>query len=146
MKLANARLGIKDALVSRLSIQAHPMLQFPQPNMGSIYPDPKYLQQSGVINVPPHCTRIFIITTLPDFLHERHYSLWTLINRHPVKPYPQMIPGQQPQDLAFEVGLHPGVNVVEAHLIAAIPGEEREAGGPESELEVFTAYVNVTKN
>ncbi|PMB70698.1 Chromatin structure-remodeling complex subunit rsc1 [Beauveria bassiana] len=138
--------GIEDALLSRLTILAHPMLQFAQPIMGSIYPDPKYLQQSGVINVPPHCTRVFVITALPDFLHERHYSLWTLINRQPVKPYPQMVPGQQPQELAFEVGLHPGVNVVEAHLIAAIPGEQREAGAPEAELEILTAYVNVMKN
>ncbi|OAA62119.1 Bromodomain protein [Cordyceps fumosorosea ARSEF 2679] len=138
--------GVNDALLSRLSILAHPMLQLAQPSMGSIYPDPKYLQQSGVINVPPHCTRVFVVTALPEFLHERHYSLWTLINRQPVKPYPQMIPGQQPQELAFEVGLHPGVNVVEAHLIAAIPGAQREAGGPESELEIFTAYVNVTRN
>lgn len=138
--------GVSDALLSRLSIQAHPMLQLAQPKMGSLYPDPKYLQQSGVINVPQHCNRVFVITMLPDFLHERHYSLWTLINRQPVKPYPQMIPGQLPQELAFEVGLHPGVNVVEAHLIAAIPSEQREVGGPESELEIFTAYVNVTKN
>ncbi|ATY62847.1 Bromodomain containing [Cordyceps militaris] len=139
-------IGVSDALLSRLSIQAHPMLQLAQPKMGSLYPDPKYLQQSGVINVPQHCNRVFVITMLPDFLHERHYSLWTLINRQPVKPYPQMIPGQLPQELAFEVGLHPGVNVVEAHLIAAIPSEQREVGGPESELEIFTAYVNVTKN
>ncbi|OAA81268.1 Bromodomain protein [Akanthomyces lecanii RCEF 1005] len=138
--------GITDALVSRLSIQAHPMLQLAQPNLGSIYPDPKYLQQSGVVNVPHHCNRVFVVIALPEFLHERHYSLWTLINRLPVKPYPQMLPGQQPEELAFEVGLHPGVNVVETHLIAAIPGEERVPGGPESELEVFTVYVNVMKN
>lgn len=138
--------GLADALIKRLTIQAHPLLELPEPTLGAVYPDPKYLQQSGVINLPPHCTRVFVVTMLPDFLHERHYSLWTLINRQTLKPFPQMIPNQQPQELAFDVALHPGLNVIEAHLIAAIPSDQREAGGPESELEIFTAYVNVMKN
>jgi hypothetical protein len=138
--------GINDALISRLRIQAHPGLQFRQAELGSILPDPNYLQQSGVINVPAGCNRAFIVTMLPDFLHERHYSMWMLIERQPLKPYPHMIPGQQSSEVSFEVMLQPGVNVVEAHLIAAIPGDERHPGGPETEIEVLTAFVNVMKS
>ena len=57
----------------------------------------------------------------------------------------QVLPDQLPQERAFEVVLHPGVNVIEAHLIAAIPRSEREPGGDETELEVFTVFVNVMR-
>jgi hypothetical protein len=46
----------------------------------------------------------------------------------------------------FEAILHPGLNVVESHLIAAIPRDERIPGEPEVELEIFTIFVNMMRN
>ncbi|KAH0597580.1 hypothetical protein MHUMG1_04959 [Metarhizium humberi] len=138
--------GIKDALISRLRIQLHPSMQPGDPVLLDVLPLPHEMQQSGTVNVPPIINRIFIVPMLPDFLQDRQYSLWVLIDKQPLKPCHQPIPNQLPQERAFDVMLHPGVNVIEAHLIAAIPRHERVPGGPEVELEVFTAYVNVLRN
>ncbi|KAF5123864.1 Protein polybromo-1 [Metarhizium anisopliae] len=138
--------GIKDALISRLRIQLHPSMQPGDPVLLDVLPLPHEMQQSGTVNVPPIMNRIFIVPMLPDLLQDRQYSLWVLIDKQPLKPCHQPIPNQLPQERAFDVMLHPGVNVIEAHLIAAIPRHERVPGGPEVELEVFTAYVNVLRN
>ncbi|KID84615.1 Bromodomain protein [Metarhizium guizhouense ARSEF 977] len=138
--------GIKDALISRLRIQLHPSMQPGDPVLLDVLPLPHEMQQSGTVNVPPIINRIFIVPMLPDLLQDRQYSLWVLIDKQPLKPCHQPIPNQLPQERAFDVMLHPGVNVIEAHLIAAIPRHERVPGGPEVELEVFTAYVNVLRN
>lgn len=102
--------------------------------------------QSATVNLPAHLNRIFVISRLPGFLRTRQYNLWTVVNKQPVKPMHQQTPGQSGEELAFEAILHPGVNVVEAHLIAALPREERAPGGPEVELEVFTIFINLLRS
>ena len=91
--------------------------------MATVKPSPTEMQQSATVNLPPHLTRILVVPAIPDHLQN-----------------------QQPNERAFEAMLHPGVNVVEAHLIAAIPRNERVPGGPEVELEVFTIFINVLRN
>lgn len=103
------------------------------------------MQHSATINLPAASTRVFVVITLPTFLHNRQYSLWTMLDKHPLKQSSHPIPNQQQQERAFDVVLHPGLNVIEAHLIAAIPLSEREQGGPEAELEVFTVFINVSR-
>lgn len=83
---------------------------------------------------------------LPDSLEDRQYSLWMLLDKQTLKPSPQPMPNQLPQERVFEVMLHPGVNVVEAHVVAAIPRADRVYGGPEVELEIFTVFVHVMRN
>lgn len=144
--LANKHLGINDALISRLRIQLHPNMQVEHSNLLTVLPQPNELQQSATVGLPPHYNRVFIVPTLPDFLYDRQYSLWVMIDKQPLKPCMQVLPNQLPQERAFEVVLHPGVNVIEAHLIAAIPRSEREPGGPEAELEVFTVFANVMRS
>lgn len=120
-------------------------MQVEHPNVITVLPHPQELQRSGAVNLPPHYSRVFIVTMLPEFLYDRQYCLWVLINRHPLQPCMQPLPGQHPHERAFEVILHPGVNVIEAHLIAAIPLAEREPGGPDAELEVFTVFANLMR-
>lgn len=138
--------GIKDALMSRLRIQLHPGMQADNPVLLDVHPLPREMQHSGTVNLPPSFNRVFILPLLPDFLQDRQYSLWVLIDKQPLKPCHQPIPNQLPQERAFDVMLHPGVNVIEAHLIAAVPKHEREQVGAEVELEVFTAFVNVLRH
>ncbi|KAG6148639.1 hypothetical protein E4U28_003760 [Claviceps purpurea] len=138
--------GIKDALMSRLRIQLHPAMQANHPVLLDVHPLPREMQQSGIVNLPPNINRVMIVPFLPDLLQDRQYSLWVLIDKQPLKPCHQPIPNQLPQERAFDVMLHPGVNVIEAHLIAAVPKHEREKVGTEVELEVFTAYVNVLQS
>ncbi|KAM5371714.1 hypothetical protein ACJZ2D_007879 [Fusarium nematophilum] len=138
--------GIEDALLSSVRIQIHPTLQAQSRTVATVRPNPSEMNQSATVNLPPHLTRILIIPALPDHLRNRQYSLWTLVNKQPLKPIHQQAPGQQVHERAFEAMLHPGVNVVETHLIAAIPRSERIPGGPEVELEVFTIFVNVLRN
>ncbi|KAF4980154.1 hypothetical protein FZEAL_3773 [Fusarium zealandicum] len=138
--------GVKDALLSSVRIQVHPSFQAHSPTVATVMPNPADMQQSATVNLPPHLTRILVIPALPDHLRNRQYSLWTLVNKQPLKPLHQQAPGQLPQERAFEAILHPGVNVVESHLIAAIPRDERVLGGPEVDLEVFTIFVNVLRN
>ncbi|KAJ6442831.1 polybromo-1 [Purpureocillium lavendulum] len=135
----------KDALISRLRIQLHPNMQVEHQDVITLLPHPRELQQSGTVNLPPHYNRVFIVVMLPEFLYERQYSLWVLINKQSLKPVMQPLPGQLREERAFEVALHQGVNVIEAHLIAAIPRDEREPGGPDAELEVFTVFANVMR-
>ncbi|KYK56741.1 polybromo-1 [Drechmeria coniospora] len=137
--------GIHDALISRLRLQLHPSMQVEHLNVMTVLPHPTELQQSATVNLPAHCNRIFIVLTLPNFLYDRQHSLWVMMNRQPLKPTMQPLPGQAPQERAFEVVLHGGVNVLEAHLIAAVPRIEREPGGPETELEIFTVFANVMR-
>lgn len=137
--------GLDNALLSRLRLIAHPIVNAQQPVVGTVHPDPKYMQNSVVVNLPAHYNRVFVVPAIPDDLNLRQYSLWTMIDKQLLRPAPQAVPHLTPQDRVFEVMLHPGLNLIEAHMIAAIPGHEREDGGAEAELEVFTMYVNVAK-
>lgn len=147
MTTANlVKLGIKDALISNLRIQSHQIVQAGPSTLLSVFPDPKEMQKSGAVNLPGNQTRITIVVTLPEFLQDRQYNLWLLGEKQPLRPFPQPLPNQQPGDRVFEMMLHGGVNVVEAHLVAAIPRSERVEGGSEIEVEVLTALVNVMRN
>lgn len=114
--------------------------------MVTVLPHPTEMVQSATLNLPAHLARVLIIPLLPDLLRTRQYSLWTVVNKQALKPSHQQAPGQHPQERAFEAILHPGINVVETHLIAAMPRDERVPGGPEVELEVFTIFINVLRN
>ncbi|KAF5558649.1 polybromo-1 [Fusarium mexicanum] len=138
--------GIEDALIESMKVQVHPTLQSHSPVLATIRPNPKEMEQSATLNLPPHLTRILAVTAIPSHLQNRQYSLWTLVNKQPLKPIHHQAPGQQPHERAFEALLHPGLNVLESHLIAAIPRDERVLGGPEVELEVFTISINVLGN
>lgn len=120
-------------------------MQVEHPNILTVLPHPQEPQQSATVSLAPHYNRAFVVLKLPDFLYERQYSLWVLINKLPLKPCMHPLPNQQQQERAFEVVFHPGINVIEAHLIAAIPCSEREQGGPEAELEVFTVFANLMR-
>ena len=111
-----------------------------------MFPDAKDMQQSATINLPADYNHVTMVTTLPDFLQDRQYSLWALVDRHPLKASPQPIPNQGPRDRVFGATLHPGLNMLEAHLIAAIPRSERVMGEDEAELEIFTVFVNVMRS
>lgn len=112
-----------------------------------VLPDAKDMQQSATINVPADSHRVTIATSLPEFLYDRQYSLWTLLERQPLKAHPHAPPDQGTRQVrVFDAVLHPGLNTIETHLIAAIPRGERVPGGPEVELEVFTIYVNVMRS
>lgn len=138
--------GAKDALIASLRVLHHPSLQAQNPLITKILPHPTEMQQSATINLPASQCRIVLISALPDHIQSRQYSLWTVLDKQPLKPLHQQIPGQGAHERVFEVMLHPGVNVIESHLIAAIPRSERVPGGPEVELEVFTVLVNLLRN
>ncbi|KAH7156413.1 Bromodomain-containing protein [Dactylonectria macrodidyma] len=137
---------IDDALISSVRVQLHPAVQIQSPTIATVRPHPTEMVQSATVNLPAHLARVLIIPLLPDLLRTRQYSLWTVVNKQPLKPSHQQVPGQLPQERAFEAMLHPGINVIETHLIAAVPRNERVPGGPEVELEVFTIFVNVLRN
>ncbi|KAI5467456.1 hypothetical protein BGZ63DRAFT_27560 [Mariannaea sp. PMI_226] len=137
---------VDDALISRLRVQLHPGLQVHNATVATLFPHPTEMVQSATVNLPAHLNRVFIIPRLPDLLRTRQYSLWTVVNKQPVKPMHQQVPGQVNEERAFEAILHPGVNVVETHLIAALPRAERVPGGPEVELEVFTIFINLLRS
>ncbi|KAI6769582.1 hypothetical protein HG530_004211 [Fusarium avenaceum] len=138
--------GIDDALIETMKIQVHPSLQSHSPVLATIKPNPLEMDQAATLNLPSHLTRILVVTAIPSHLQNRQYSLWTLVNRQPLKPILHQASGQKPHERAFEAMLHPGVNLLESHLIAAIPRDERVPGGPEVELETFTISVNVLRN
>lgn len=138
--------NIDDALISSVRVQLHPAVQIQSPTVATVLPHPTEMVQSATVNLPAHLARVLIIPLLPDLLRTRQYSLWTVVNKQPLKPSHQQAPGQQPQERAFEAILHPGINVVETHLIAAMPRDERVPDGPEVELEVFTIFINVLRN
>jgi hypothetical protein len=104
------------------------------------------MQRSGTITIPPTHSRVTLVTQLPQFLQDRQYNLWTLMDKTPLKPNQQTYPNQHMTERVFEAILHPGLNVVESHLIAAIPRDERIPGEPEVELEIFTIFVNMMRN
>ncbi|KAM0477871.1 hypothetical protein ACHAPX_005637 [Trichoderma viride] len=138
--------GIDSALIEKLRIQTLPSIPNERPTLLTVLPNAKEMQQSATVNLPHSQTRIWIVVTLPSFLQDRQYSLWTLVDRQPWKQLMQPIPNQTHHERAFDVMLHPGLNVIETHLIAATPRHEREPGGPEAELEVFTVLINVSRS
>lgn len=127
-----------------MRLQLHPSIQVENANILTLLPRPEEPQQSATVNLAPQYNRVFIVLGLPDFLYERQYSLWVLINKQPLKPCVHPLPNQQQQERAFEVVLHPGINVIEAHLIAAVPRSERR-DSIEADLEVFTVFANLMR-
>jgi hypothetical protein len=100
-----------------------------------------------IINMPNH-PRIQIIPTIPSFLVEqqRQFSLWVLVGKQillPSQPAPGQIMSQNSP--IFEATLHPGVNSIEVHVVAALPKSQRLPTKPEIELEIFTIMANVTR-
>ncbi|PHH68585.1 hypothetical protein CDD82_422 [Ophiocordyceps australis] len=137
--------GFNDALMSRLRIQLHPSIQADRRDVAVVHPSPVEPYQSTTVNLPAHHSRVFVVLMLPDFLWDREYSLWVLVDRQPLKPCMHPLPNQLPQERTFELMLRPGVNVIEAHLVAAVPAPERVPGGPEVDLEVFTVFTNLMR-
>lgn len=137
--------GIQDALITRLQIRSHPGLRADQTALLTLLPQPREMQNSVAVSLLPQHNRAFIVLLLPDFLRDRQYSLWVMINRQPLKPCLQPLPNQLPHERAFEVVLVPGMNIIEAHLIAAIPRRERQPSGPEVELEVLAVYAHLAR-
>ncbi|KAF4592400.1 Bromodomain protein [Ophiocordyceps camponoti-floridani] len=139
--------GIDDALISRLLIRLHPNLTTNNnaAPLLTMHPHPKELHRSSTVTLPHHQNRIFAVLKLPEHLYHRQYSLWVLIDKQPLRPFPNQLPNQLPLERAFEMVLRPGVNVIEAHLIAAIPRSERQPGEPEVELEIFTALIHLLR-
>jgi hypothetical protein len=144
-RLRPAGHGLKNALISRLRIQAHPSIQADSGVLLSVMPHRREMQQSATVSVAANYNRVLIVPQLPDFLQDRQYNLWVLIDKQPLKLTPHQIPNQLPSERVFDVMLHPGVNVIEAHLIAAIPFAERVPGESDVELEIFTVFVNVMR-
>lgn len=138
--------GFKDALISRLRIQT---FTGPQPSDRStaltVWPDEHEMNQSAAVNLLPGQNRIAVLIQLPEFLQDRQFSLWALLDKGPLKASHQPLPGQEHHEKAFELILRGGINVIEAHLVAAIPKDQRKEGGPEIEVEIFTVLVNVLR-
>ena len=103
------------------------------------------MNQTAAVNLLSTQNRVAILVQLPEFLQERQFNLWALLDKGPLKASHQPLPGQGRHEKAFELILRQGMNVVEAHLVAAIPREQRKDGGPEIEVEVFTVLINVLK-
>ncbi|RDA86891.1 hypothetical protein CP532_1433 [Ophiocordyceps camponoti-leonardi (nom. inval.)] len=143
--------GINDALIGRLRIQLHPNIMQAEgnsngnPNLLTIMPHPTELLRSSAVTLSPHHNRVFIVLQIPEHLFHRQYSVWVLIDKQCLKPCIHPLPNQLPLERAFEVFLRPGMNVIETHLIAALPRGERRPGEPDVELEIFTAFVNLLR-
>jgi hypothetical protein len=137
--------GIQDALITKVMLQSFQNIHAEKSAIVKVLPDAKDMQQSVTLNLPATHNRMAIAVSLPAFLQNRQHSLWTLVDKQPLKPSNIGVVPHLAQDRVFETMLHPGLNVVETHLIAAIPREERTIGGPEAELEVFTIFVNVAR-
>uniref|UniRef100_A0A0B7K5B8 Bromo domain-containing protein n=1 Tax=Bionectria ochroleuca TaxID=29856 RepID=A0A0B7K5B8_BIOOC len=138
--------GIESALLSRVRLQAFQGSPVENYLTMTVLPHPKEMQQSATINLPYSHHRASLSVLLPEFLQDRQYSLWTLLNKQPMKAVHHPLHNQSPQERFFEALFHTGTNVLETHLVAAIPQHERVVGGPEVELEVFTIFVNVLRN
>ncbi|KAG7114558.1 Protein polybromo-1 like protein [Verticillium longisporum] len=143
--------GASDALIQNLRIQTHPVLNMHQHQVVyDITPLESESQQSVAMHLPANHLRVQIILTLPPFLQaqQRQYKIWAIANRHVLS---QQVPvaGQvlPPFSSVFEAQLNAGsVNVIEVHVIAALPKAERTLDGPEAELEQFTVLANVMRN
>ena len=138
--------GPRDALISRLRIKAHPHLHPNVSTLASISPSRTEMQTSTTINLTLSQSRVYIAPSLPGFLEERQYNLWTLLDKQVLKPSPHSMPGQLPQEKVFDLFLHPGVNVIEVHVVAAIPKAQRVVGASDVEIESFTVFANVLRN
>ncbi|KAI6783351.1 Protein polybromo-like protein [Emericellopsis cladophorae] len=137
--------GQADALISQMRLLFH-RSSGGEPTATTVMPDRKEMQQSATVNLPADSNRMTMTITLPELLQERHYSLWAMFDRHNLKCSTPYDPQQAYGDRVFEAMLHQGLNVIEVHLIAAIPKHERLPGGPDTELEIFTVYANVMRN
>ncbi|KAM0276595.1 hypothetical protein ACHAQH_006600 [Verticillium albo-atrum] len=150
-KMRRAGKSASDALIQNLRVQTHPLLNMhPHQVVYDIAPLEMESQQSVAMHLPANQLRVQIILTLPTFLQaqQRQYKIWAIANRH-VLSQQAPVAGQTlpPFSSAFEVQLHAGsVNVIEVHVIAALPKSERTPDGPEVELEQFTVLANVLRN
>ncbi|KAM0329381.1 hypothetical protein ACHAQA_004688 [Verticillium albo-atrum] len=143
--------GASDALIQNLRVQTHPALNLqPHQIVYDLQPLERESQQSVSMHLPASHLRVQIILTLPSFLQaqQRQYKVWVIANKQVLSqqaPYAgQVLP---PFSSAYEAQLHAGsVNVIEVHVIAALPKGERTPDGPEVELEQFTVLANVMRN
>lgn len=136
---------MKNALITKLRVQVFNP-QGARSTVVTVLPHPHELQQAAVANLPAGQNRIAILVKLPEFLQDRQFNLWVMLDKGPLKASPHPLPGQHPQEKAFELILRGGLNTIEAHLVAALPRSERKEGGSEIEVEVFTVLINVPRS
>lgn len=142
--------GAADALITNLTIQAHPMINIGSRFNMSLNPLERECKQSVTVHVPATQLRLQVIATLPMFLEKegRQWRLWVQVNRstvqqsHPIQG--QMLPVNA---RVFDVQLQAGmVNEIDVSVAAALPKGQKLPNGADFEVETMTLLANVHRN
>ncbi|KXH48342.1 hypothetical protein CSIM01_10289 [Colletotrichum simmondsii] len=126
-----------DALITNLTIQAHPMINIGSRFNMSLKPLERECKQSVTVHIPATQLRLQVIATLPLFLEKegRQWRLWVQVNRstvqqsHPIQG--QVLPVNA---RVFDVQLQAGmVNEIDVSVAAALPKGQKLPNGADFE-------------
>ncbi|KAL2876652.1 hypothetical protein SGCOL_008018 [Colletotrichum sp. CLE4] len=139
-----------DALITNLTIQAHPMISIGGRFNISLNPLERECKQSVTVHVPATQLRLQAIVTVPTFLEkeERQWRLWVQVNRSTLQ---QSLPIQGQvlpvNARVFDVQLQAGVvNEIDVSVAAALPKGQKLPNGADFEVETMTLLANVPRN
>ncbi|KAG7044709.1 bromodomain containing protein [Colletotrichum scovillei] len=139
-----------DALITNLTIQAHPMINIGSRFNMSLKPLERECKQSVTVHIPATQLRLQVIATLPLFLEKegRQWRLWVQVNRstvqqsHPIQG--QVLPVNA---RVFDVQLQAGmVNEIDVSVAAALPKGQKLPNGADFEVETMTLLANESSN
>jgi hypothetical protein len=135
-------------LIASLAVQAHPSVAHDEQFQIVLRGSKQECFRSETHHLPTKdgvTRRVCILPQATEYLEKTQprYQLWLM-------HYGRMLHAQRQgaglgQLPMYETYLSPGVNTIEAHLVAEIPADKRQPDGPEAELERFILHINVLR-
>jgi hypothetical protein len=142
-------LGIAEASIGSIMIRTHPSIRVERRFKYEILGHPKLAQQSVTVTLPANHKTLQIVPKLaPLEQQQRQYRLFVLLNNSIL---PRSTPLPIPDDplpsnaVVYDGNLQAGTNVIQVHLIAALPKGQTLPNGSECELEKFTILAHLPR-
>lgn len=141
-------IGVKDALITNLSIRT-PLDNGPERRfMFNVPPHPKLLQPSYTIGLGPTQWKLHVVPRMCTTLEEqqRAYKLFVMVNGQPLgRGIPNPRDPIQHGELLYDAQLHAGTNTIVVQMIAALPKGQTLPNGSDAVLEKITIFANVMR-
>ncbi|KAK2068253.1 hypothetical protein P8C59_002902 [Phyllachora maydis] len=142
--------GIADALITNITLRTHPSIRLDKRFKIQVPAHPKLAHQTITILVPGEHRCLQIIPKIaPLEQQKRQFRQFVIVNgvtlhRAPPLPIPE---DPLPLDaIVYDGTLQHGVNMIQIHMIAALPRGQQLPNGAECELEKVTILAHLLRS
>lgn len=144
------KLGANDALLSRVTVRAHPSIRVEKRFKCEVVAHHKLSEQTITVHVPASQKTVQIIPTIPPLEQQlRQYRLFVQVNGVTMSRAPPLPIADDPLPLnavVFEGSLIPGSNIIQVTIAGALPKGQKLPNGADYERERITILANLLRH